>query len=170
MWWHSSKDQGWLDSYGVEGKESRVPPDIHDPPREGNYSDEHGNTIKQVTVADYNRRMGHVENADRMANSYTASHRMSKWTKKLFFRLLDLVILSLSGGKKVSHRDFRITLIREKLARSGHEPRPSKPVGRPAPASTNIRRLDTTSTGLTTTPQGRDVACFQQGAWRKRWC
>jgi len=25
----------------------RVPPDIHDPPREGNYRDEHGNAIKQ---------------------------------------------------------------------------------------------------------------------------
>ena len=47
------------------------------------------------------------------------------------------------GGKKISHRDFRLTLIREMLARSGHEPQPSKPVGRPAPASTNILGLDT---------------------------
>ena len=45
--------------------------------------------------------------------------------------------------KKISHRDFRLTLIRETLARSGLEPRPSMPVGRPAPASANIRRLDT---------------------------
>jgi len=48
------------------------------------------------------------------------------------------------GGKKISHRDFRLTLIREMLARVGHEPRPSMPVGRWAPASTNIGRLDTT--------------------------
>ena len=41
-----------------------------------------------------------------------------------------------------SHRDFLLTLIREKLARAGHEPRPSMPVWRPAPASTNIGRLD----------------------------
>ena len=45
--------------------------------------------------------------------------------------------------KKISHRDFRLTLIRETLARSGLEPRPSMPVGRPAPASANIGRLDT---------------------------
>jgi hypothetical protein len=53
---------------------------IHDPPTEGNYRDEHGNTIKQAIVADYNRHMGHVDNADRMANSYTASRRT--WVDK----------------------------------------------------------------------------------------
>jgi len=85
---------------------------IHDPPREGNYRDEHGNAIKLAIVADYNRHMGHVDNADRMANSYTASHRTWKWTKKNLFHLLDLaivnsyILLSSCGGKKISHRDF----------------------------------------------------------------
>jgi len=46
---------------------------IHDPPTQGNYHDEHGNAIKPVIVEDYNRHMGHVDNADRVANSYTAS-------------------------------------------------------------------------------------------------
>jgi len=101
---------------------------IHDPPREGNYRDKHGNAIKLAIVVDYNRHMGHVDNADRMANSYTASCRTRKWTEKLFFHLLDLaivnsyILLSSCGGKKISHRDFRLTLIREMLARSGHEP------------------------------------------------
>jgi len=122
---------------------------IHDPPREGNYHDEHGNAIKLAIVADYSRHMGHVDNADRMANSYKASHRTWKWTKKLFFYLLDLaivngyILLSSCGWKKISHRDFHLTLIREMLARSGHEPRPSMPVERPSPASTNIRRMET---------------------------
>jgi len=58
---------------------------IHDPPREGNYRNEHGNAIKPAIVADYNRHMGHVDNADRMANSYTASHRTLKWKKKALF-------------------------------------------------------------------------------------
>ena len=122
---------------------------IHDPPREGNYRDEHGNAIKPAIVADYNRHMGHVDNSDRLASSYTASRRTWKWTKKLFFHLLDLaivnsyILLSSCGGKKISNRDFRLTLIREMLAWSGHGPRPSMPVGRPAPASANIGRLDT---------------------------
>ena len=58
---------------------------IHDPPREGNYRDEHGNAIKPANVADYNRHMGHVDNADRMANSYMASCRTWKWKKKTMF-------------------------------------------------------------------------------------
>jgi len=45
--------------------------------------------------------------------------------------------------EKISHRDFRLTLIRQMLAWSGHEPRPFLLVGRPAPASTNIGRLGT---------------------------
>ena len=90
---------------------------IHDPPREGNYRDEHGNAIQLANVADCNRHMGHVDNSDRMANSYTASRRT-----------LDLaivnshILLSSCGGKKISHRDFHLTLIREMLAWSGHEP------------------------------------------------
>jgi len=36
-----------------------------------------------------------------------------------------------------------VYLEREMLARSGYEPRPSKPVGRPAQTSTNIGRLNT---------------------------
>ena len=122
---------------------------IHAAPTEGNYHDEHRNAIKPEIVADYNRHMGHVDNSDRMANSYTASRRTWKWTKKLFFHLMDLtivnsyILLSSCGGKKISHRDFRLTLIREMLLRAGLEPRPSMPVGRPAPACTNIARLDT---------------------------
>jgi hypothetical protein len=58
---------------------------IHDPPTEGNYRDERGNAIKPAIVADYNRHMGHIDNSDRMANSYTASRRTRKWTKKAIF-------------------------------------------------------------------------------------
>ena len=46
---------------------------IHDPPTEGNYRDEHGNAIKPAIVVDYNHHIGHVDNADKMANSYMAS-------------------------------------------------------------------------------------------------
>jgi len=55
--------------------------------------------------------------------------------RRLFFHLLDLaivnsyILLSSSCRKKISHRDFHLTLIREMLAQSGHEPRPSMPVG-----------------------------------------
>ena len=77
-------------------------------------------------------------------DSYTASRRTWKWTKKLFFHLLDLTIVNSHILLYSCGGNFRLTLIREMLARVGHEPRPSMPVGRPAPASTNIGRLDTT--------------------------
>jgi len=68
-----------------------------------------GKSSEAAIVADYNRHMGHVDNVDRMANSYTASRRTGKWTKKLFFHLLDLaivnsyILLSSCDGKKISH-------------------------------------------------------------------
>ena len=36
---------------------------IHNPPTEGNHRDEHGNVIKPAIAADYNRHMGHADNA-----------------------------------------------------------------------------------------------------------
>jgi hypothetical protein len=53
-----------------------VPPEkkIHNPPREGNYHDEHRNATKPATVADNNHHTGHVDNKDGMAKYYTASH------------------------------------------------------------------------------------------------
>jgi len=46
---------------------------IHHPHTEGNYHDEHYNAIQLAIVAHYNHHMGHDDNTDRMANSYTAS-------------------------------------------------------------------------------------------------
>ena len=117
-------------------------PNIHDPPREGNYVSRW--TRKTAFLANYDRHMGHVDNADRMVNNYTANCRTWPWIKKLFFYLLDLaihnsyILLSSHGGKKIWPRDFRFTPIREVLVRTGYEPWPSMPVRRPAPTSTNI--------------------------------
>jgi len=43
----------------------------------------------------------------------------------------------------ISYRDFRLTLLRDMLRRSGHEPQPTMPVGKPASASNNTGSLDT---------------------------
>ena len=79
---------------------------IHDPPSESNFQDEHGNAIKPAIVADYNCHMGYVDKADRMANSYPASRRTWKWTKKIFSHLFNMtilnsyILLSTCGGKE----------------------------------------------------------------------
>ena len=67
---------------------------IHNGPAEGNFCTEGGKTIKPQIVVDYNNHMGYVDKGDRMANSYSISRRTFKWTKKLFFHLLDLAILN----------------------------------------------------------------------------
>jgi hypothetical protein len=92
------------------------------------------NVIKMAILADYNHHMGHVDNADRMANSYTASLRMLKWKKAVFppVRLGDCqhlrpYYLRVVGTK--FNTDFPQTLIREILVRSGHESGPSMLLG-----------------------------------------
>ena len=101
------------------------------PPREGSFRDEHGNAMKPAVVVDYNHHMDDIDKADQMASSYSVSHRTWKWTKKLFFHLLDLailnsyILLTSCGGKKMSHRNFQLTL------------------GRAVLVSGNICRLDT---------------------------
>jgi hypothetical protein len=107
--WHSSKDQGWLDSCGVEGWETC--------PSWRTYTNHPDkaffakNTLEPAIVSDYNCHMGYIDKADRMASSYMATHQTWKWTKKLFFHLLDLAILnsyillsSCVGNKNLTYR------------------------------------------------------------------
>jgi hypothetical protein len=67
---------------------------INRPPTECNFCDKQGKAQKPVTVTDYNWHMDYFDNGDRMANSYSISWRIWKWTKKLLFHLLDLTILT----------------------------------------------------------------------------
>jgi hypothetical protein len=62
----------------------------------GNLCDDHGNTLKLDRTQDYKRNMGHVKKSHRMTNSYSISRGTFKWTKKLFFHLLDLITLNSS--------------------------------------------------------------------------
>ena len=102
-------------------------------------------------MIDYNCHMGYMDKGDRMAGSYSISHRTFKWTKKLFFLLLDLAVLnsyilhSSCGGKNISHRDFQFTLVRNMLAHVGPEWRLPRPLGRPPNVETQVDRLDVCS-------------------------
>ena len=132
----------WRDKRDV-----RVLTNIHAAPAEGNFCNTNGKAIKPQIVADYNRHMGYVDKGDRMANTYSINRRTWKWTKKLFFHLFDLAILnshiffSSLGGKKMSHRDFRNTLMWDLLAQAGYERRVQRPRGRPPSVVTQAKRL-----------------------------
>jgi hypothetical protein len=90
---------------------------------------------------------GYVDKADRMTNSYSISRRTWKWTKKIFFHLLDLMILNSfilmsSCGAKLSHRDFRLALVCNMLEHAGMcRSCPRRPLGRPPALSSIIFRL-----------------------------
>ena len=66
----------------------------------------------------------------------------------MFFHLLDLTILnsyilhSSYGGKKISHRDFQFTLVRNMLAHAGPEWRVPRPLGRPPKVEKRVARLE----------------------------
>ncbi|GFW42752.1 piggyBac transposable element-derived protein 4 [Trichonephila clavipes] len=76
---------------------------------------------KPGLVTSYNTNMGFVDLSDRMVNSYTFGRKTLKWTKKLFFHLLDLTVLNafilykIKTGNNICHKIFRLNLIRQLL-------------------------------------------------------
>ena len=97
---------------------------------------------------DYKHHMGYVHKGDRIANNYSNSRRTFKWTKKLFFHLLDLAIVnsyilhSSCGGKNISRRDFRYSLVRNMFAHAGPEWRVLRPLGRRPNVESHVARLE----------------------------
>jgi hypothetical protein len=120
---------------------------MQQPPTEGNFCGEHRNALKPVTVDSYNKHTGYIDKSDHMANSYSISRRTFKWTKKLFFHLLDLTILSswilLSTCGAKNSRDFQVLLVRNMIDEVEklwclHSPT----VGRPSSAASKLDSLE----------------------------
>jgi len=108
------------------------------PPAEGNFCDA-ATTMKLHNVELYNGHKGYVNNSVPMANSYTMSQCTFKWTTKLFFHFLDLIVLKSwillsSCGAKYTHRDFRLLLVRNLMKEAGKSQNCPTPrlVGRPS--------------------------------------
>ena len=66
----------------------------HCSPLEGNLCNEYGKAMKLAIIHYCNRHMGYVDKSAHMTNSYSFSRQTWKWTKKLFFLLMDLTILN----------------------------------------------------------------------------
>ena len=148
---------------------------IYEPPQEGNFHDDQGNVIKPETVEDYNHHMHYVNKDDRMADSYSINGQIWKWTEKLFFHLFNLttlnsyIFLSSCDGKKISHRDFQLAHLRNKLEMAGQEWQLQRPVLRPSTASVNTGRLDTSFSKHWPDPSklGHCRVCSARGVTRK---
>ena len=93
--------------------------------------------------------MGYVDNSECMANRYSMSWHIFKWTTKLFFHFLDLRVLNSwillsSCGAKYTHWDFRLLLVRnltEEAGKSQDRPTP-RLVGRPSSSAKNVLGLE----------------------------
>jgi hypothetical protein len=150
--WRDERDVGMLTN-------------IHNAPAEGNFCNERGKAIKPQTVMDYKHHVGYVDKGDREANSYSISRHKFKWTKKLFFHLLDMAILnsyilhSSCGRKKISHRDFPFTLMRNMLAHAGPERRVPRPLGRPPKVEKHVARLEVCSSKHWPTQSETQLMC-----------
>jgi len=50
--------------------------------------------VNPAIIQDYNRHMGYLDESDCITNYYCVSRWTWKWTKKLFFQLMDLAIFN----------------------------------------------------------------------------
>jgi len=111
---------------------------------EENFWDDSKPSVKPQILARYNRRMGYVDNSDRMGYSYSICRRKFKWTTILFFHLLDLTVLNnwillSSRGARCTHREFRLPVrnLMEEARRSQDRPTPIF-VARPSSSAANV--------------------------------
>ncbi|GFW03787.1 piggyBac transposable element-derived protein 4 [Trichonephila clavipes] len=85
-------------------------------------------TTKPKSVADYNKHMRYVDLGDRMSSTYSFARRTRKWTKKLFFSLIDIAVLnaflmfkSCRNSSKFSLKEFRMNLITSLIGKINHK-------------------------------------------------
>lgn len=129
-------------------KEVHMLTNIHASPAEGNFRNERGKAVIPPIVADYKHHMRRLRKEKWKANHYSISRPSWKWTKKLFFHLLDLailnsyILLSSCGGRKISHSCFRLTLVNGMLAHAWQIQRIQRPMGRPAVTDMRVSRLE----------------------------
>jgi hypothetical protein len=86
--------------------------------------------------------------------------------EKIIFHLLDLTILnsyilhsSCGGNKKILHRDFLFTLVRNMLAHAGPEWRVPRPLGRPPKIEKHVIRLEVCSSKNWPIPSETQLRC-----------
>ncbi|KAL1276403.1 hypothetical protein QQF64_036026 [Cirrhinus molitorella] len=93
--------------------------------------------MKPVCVLEYNKKMGAVDKADMMTGFLECARKSTKWYKKVFFHLLDTVVLNSQRvcrqltGKEITSMQFRMNLMRGLLEEYSTSRCPSKG-GRPA--------------------------------------
>jgi len=116
----------------------------------GKLSRQTGQSVcKPAAVLDYNKHMGSVDKSDQMVLVNSSVRKTLKWTKKLFFHMLDLsvtnaYILYCKHVKKIKHLNFVKELIQQLVSNSieeGDITRRARP-GRKSADSSSLLRLE----------------------------
>lgn len=74
---------------------------------------------KPKAVVDYNKQMGPVDRSDMMISFNDSTRKMTKWYRKLFLHIMDIIVLNSftlymkHHNKKIHLHDFRLELIRQ---------------------------------------------------------
>ena len=99
-----------------------------------------GDLVKPTSVVDYCQNMGGVDLSDQLLQYYNALRRTVKWWKKLFFHLLNMLVLNSyklflkygnrNGTTRRSHQQFRSKLVRALIESAENAPRPRESMGR----------------------------------------
>ena len=99
---------------------------------------------KSTCIADYTRLMGGVDLSDQLDQYYTLIRHTIKWWKKLFFHLLNLLIVNAyimcnKYGPEMTHFQLRLALIKGLLEETPNIEIDSKSESdsRPTPAPQN---------------------------------
>jgi len=79
----------WKDTQNVN-----ILMNMHSPPLEGNFCNEHCKAVNLAIQKVYNRHTEYVDKSDHITNSYCISRLTWEWRKKLIFHPLDLTILN----------------------------------------------------------------------------
>ncbi|XP_060572694.1 piggyBac transposable element-derived protein 4-like [Ruditapes philippinarum] len=96
--------------------------------------------VKPTSVVDYCQNMGGIDLSDQLLQYYEALRRTVKWWKKLFFHMLNMLVLNSyklflkygnrNGATRRSHQQFRSKLVRALIQSAENAPRPKESIGR----------------------------------------
>lgn len=97
-----------------------------------------GDLVKPTAVVDYCKHMGGVDLSDQLLQYYESLRRTVKWYKKLFFHLLNMLVVNAyklflkygHNSVKRSHQKFRSELVRALILSAETAPRPGGSFGR----------------------------------------
>lgn len=141
---------------------------------------------KPAAVIEYNRYMGAVDTSDQMVLLNSSVRKTLKWTKKLFFHLLDLAatnayVLYAKNTKQIKHFRFAKQLCSELVSSVTSDPAVIRPGRAGRITSESLQRLEFRSsshwpvtipaTRKQETPRRECVVCKEHKAGKtgKRW-